>query len=405
MAGRGIVAQQRPWPKWVVRGLLVVVAVVLSCGSVGFSLAEILVNTDPALAHRLAPYDGRITARFAASLAGEGASPSDRRQADALAREALAQEPTAVTAVSTLGIDAGIRGDANAGRLMGYAQALSRRDLQTQLWAIEDAVRQGDIAGSLHHYDNTLRVWPGMADMLFPILASASTDPRIRAALVQRLVVRPKWADDFVDFAATHATDPRTSAQLLMDVRRRGGMVPEHSQAGMIAALITQGQVDDAWAFYASLHPGADRRRSRDPRFVATPGTPSLLDWTPVNDGGISTSMQGGGFNFSVASSIGGLLLQQTQLLPAGHYVLAGHSSGISQAPDARAYWALACRDGRKIGRIVLPDSAQANGRFGGSFNVPAGCPAQTLTLVARPSDVVAGLTGQIDRVLVSPAP
>ena len=373
MAGRGSVAQQMPRTGWVVRGLLSVSAIVLCFVSVGFSLAQMVVDANPALAHRLAPYDGRITARLAASLAGESASASDRQQADVLAREALAQDPTAVLAVSTLAIDAGIRGDTvRAQRLMSAAQMLSRRDLQTQLWAIEYAVRRGDVAGSLHQYDNTLRVWPGMANILFPILTLASGDPRVRAALAQMLVARPKWADDFVDFAATHAADPRTSAQLLVEVRRRGGAVPDHTQAGMVAALITHGQVGEAWAFYALLHPGVDRRRSRDPRFAAALETPSLLDWTPVNNGGISTSMQGGGFNFSVASSIGGSMLQQTQVLPVGNYLLTGHSIGISQAPNARPYWALACRDGREIGRIVLPNSAQANGLFDGSFSVPA---------------------------------
>jgi hypothetical protein len=64
----------------------------------------------------------------------------------------------------------------------------------------------------------------------------------------------------------------------------------------------------------------------------------------------------------------------------------------------------LRCSDGRELGRVALPNSDEAEGNFAGRFSVPAGCPVQTLVLVAPGSEGVSGLSGQIDRAQMSPA-
>jgi hypothetical protein len=391
-----------------VRLTLAAVAAVLGFYSVTFSLAQVIVDTQPELAHQLAPYDGRITAALAASLSGPEASEADRRRADGLARLALRQDPTAVAAVTALGLNAAVRGDtAAARRLFLYSQKLSRRNLPTQLWLIEDAVERGDVPGALKHYDIALRVHPTMSELLFPVLATASSDPAIRAELIRTLAGRPAWGEGFINFVAGNGPDPRSTATLLAGLRRAGVAVPQPAYAGAVNALLAAGQLDRAWAFYASVRPGADRRRSRDPRFTANPEPPSQLDWVPINDGTISSSIQrgegGGIFDFAAPPSTGGPMLQQLQLLPAGAYRLSGHSSGIDQSANALPYWTLSCKDGEELGRVVVPNSGEAGGNFFGSFTVPAGCPMQTLTLVARPSDVPSGLSGQIDRVLLEP--
>ena len=391
--------------EWAVRIALAAVAAVLGYYSVIFSIAQVVVKNNPELAYRLAPYDGRITAVYATSLAGEDATPQDRARADDLAKLALRQDPTAVAAAATLGVNADLRGDrAAARRYFTYAQKLSRRDLRTQLWMIEDAVQRGDIPAALHQYDITLRVFPNLGKMLYPVLASASGDPAIRTELVKTLAGKPLWGESFINFIAGSGPDPRATAALFLALRRAGVAVPEAAGAGAINALIAAGQADAAWSYYAGIRPGADRRRSRDPRFVGKLETPSQLDWMPVNDGGLTTSIQGGIFDFAVPASVGGPLLQQLQLLPPGSYRLTGHSIGIEQTQDARPYWLLSCQGGRELGRVEVPNSNVANGVFSGVFSVPADCPVQTLVLMARPSDAVSGLSGQFDRVELVPA-
>jgi tetratricopeptide (TPR) repeat protein len=388
-----------------VRWGLAALGAVLGYFGVTFSLAQSTMSRNPALAHQLAPYDGRITARLAASLIEGETRDTDR--GDQLARRALRQDPTAVIAVSTLGINAEARGDTKAARrFFAYAFALSRRESRAQLWGIEDAAARGDVSGALRHYDIALRTRPVLADLLYPILASASTDPGIRRALAQTLAAQPRWGEAYINYVASNGSDPTSAAQLFVDLERARVAVPAAAQANVVNALVAGGQLDEAWRYYAAIRRGADRERSRDPRFAAGLESPSLLDWTPVNTGGVVTSTLDGAFDFTVPASVGGQLLQQVQLLPPGTYRIVGRSSGIEDQEKSRPYWVLRCRgDGRELGRVVLPNSAQANGRFTGTFSVPAGCPAQTLLLMARPTDMMAGLTGRLDHAALVPAP
>jgi hypothetical protein len=404
MSFRRDLARRSP-REWAVRLGLAAVVVVLGYYGVTFSLAQVVVKRDPALAYRLAPYDGRITAAYATSLAGPDATVKDRARADALAKRALQQDPTAVAAVATLGINADVRGDkAAARRYFTYAQKLSRRDLRTQLFMIEDAVQRNDIRGALHQYDMTLRVFPTLSDMLYPVLASASSDSEIRRELIRTLAGQPVWSESFVNYASGDRRDPKSTAALFLELRRAGISVPETARASVVNVLIAGGQTEAAWSYYAAIHPGADRRRSRDPRFAATPETPSQLDWAPINDGGLTTNIQGGIFDFAAPASFGGTMLQQLQLLPPGIYRLRAHSIAIEQAAGALPYWTLRCQNGRELGRVEVPNSNVARGNLTGTFNVPADCPVQILFLTARPSDAVSGLSGQFDLVELVPA-
>lgn len=400
---------RRSAAEWATRGILAAVVAGLGWICVAQTLGYSLRITDPARAYALALGDGRVTAQLAQQLAGPEAKPTDRTEADRLARIALRQDPTAVAAVSTLGLDAQIRGDtAGARRLFAYAEHLSRRDLQTQLWGIEDSVGSGDIAGALRHYDIALRTSRNASELLFPILVAAATEPEVRAALAATLVGKPIWGAGFVAYAAGNSPDPRATADLFLDLRRADVQVPEDARTTLIGGLVARSMPDLAWSYYASNRQGVDRRRSRDPHFTANLSAPSAFDWVPVNDAGTSASIQrseGGGLvDFAAPASVGGPLLQQLQLMPPGEYSLVGHSIGIDQPEEGRPYWTLVCVNGRELGRVVVPNSSESNGNFAGRFSVPADCPSQTLILVARPSDAVGGLSGQIDRVRLNPA-
>jgi hypothetical protein len=384
-------------------------AAIIGWKAVTHSLATVLRTRNPELAHALAPGDARIAATLAAKLVLDQSDPARQAEATRLAREALRRDPTAVQAVTTLAFQADMRGDKEAARrLFAYSQMLSRRDLPTQIWAIEDAVARNDVAGALRHYDIALRTTPAAQDLLFPVLAKAIADSAIRVELARTLLLKPLWGASFVEYVAANGPEPQATAALFRNLRRTGFSVSASGQTALIAALIAKGRYDDAWAYYASVHPDSDRRRSRDPHFTGDAENPSVFDWVPMNDAGISTTIQrgeqGGVVDFSVPSSIGGPLLRQMQLLPAGRYVLSGRSAGINQPEASRPYWMLACLDGRELGRIILPNSGEGQARFAGQFTVPAACPEQYLSLVARPSDEVSGVSGQIEEAILRPA-
>lgn len=402
---------RRSTTEWAVRGTLAIAAVALGYTSAVRDAGYYWRHGNTQVAYALAHDDGRIAGEMAQSLSGAEATAADRKRADGLAQIALRDDPTAIAAVSTLGINAQVRGDIpGARRFFTYSQRLSRRDLQTHVWAIEDAVSRADIVGALHHYDMALRTSRDAASLLFPILSSAIAEPEVQRALVRTLAGNPAWAPHFIGYLANAGEAPQATARFFAVLRRSGLRVSRTADAAVLDRLIGAKLFDDAWSYYAALHPGVDPRRVRDQAFEAAAGqvnTKSAFDWQLLDAPGVSITIQRGAkgnvADFSAPPGMGGTLLEQLQMLPPGRYQLGGHTSGIDQADTSLPYWSLTCRDGPELGRVTIPNSARANGAFSGDLVVPAGCPVQKLSLTLRPSDKMEGVAGQIDRFYMLP--
>lgn len=408
MKRRGALAR-RSSREWGVRAAIALAATWLGFSSVTSSLAFLIRGSSPEWAHALAPNDGRITALLSVKALSPDGKPANKKQSGLLASLALKQDPTAVSALTTLGVNAELRGDkASARRIFAYAQTLSRRDLPTRMWAIEDAVGREDISGALRNYDIALRTSRRAPELLFPILVTSIADPNVRNALARTLAARPAWGEQFVAYVSSNGPDAEATAELFMSLERRGVEQSTGPAAALIKRLLAEGRPEVAWRYYKTITPNADRRKSRDRDFLVNRITPSPFDWNPISDGGISSTIQrgdhGGIFDFAVPPNFGGPMLQQVQLLPAGTYVLEGRSAGIEQNTDALPYWVLSCNDTRELGRVTVPSSSHDNGIFSGRFDIPSTCPIQQLTLISRPSDNISGVTGQIEFVQLRPA-
>ena len=382
----------------------------LALGSVivAQSFAETLARRNPALAYALAPAKGRIAAELADAEFKADPSGDPQSNAARLPLVSLRADPTAVKAVTVLGLQAQIRNHTeSARRYFAYSERLSRRNFNTQLWAVEDAVARGDISGALQHYDIALRTTRAAADVLFPILTAAITDPQIRTALAATLSEKPIWTVPFIRYLVANGSNAASAGSLYADLRRAGVSIPAEADEAVVRNLLNGDEADDAWRYYASVRRGADPRRSRDPRFVAPFTSPTAFDWKASTDPNLGAIFQrrgeGGVFQFATLAGVSGTLLQQTQMLPPGRYRLNGHSIGIEQADSERPFWTLTCKGGVKLARISVPNSAWDNGNFSSTFVVPAGCPVQTLTLIASPTDRVEGVTGQFDQVQIAP--
>lgn len=361
----------------------------------------------PAAAYALAPSNGQITGRYALSLIDATPSPAELAQVTRLAQRAVAEDATSVRGAAALGLVAQIKGDTPAARRsFAYAQKLSRREFQVQLWAIEDAVARNDIPGALHQYDLALRTSRTAPDVLYPVLAGAIEDAAIRQAMVRTLANRPIWAPAFTLYASANSPE-RAVLALFTGLNATGIEVTEEPRARLINRLLSANMTAEAWNFYVQGRPGLRRTVSRDPRFKAQLQIPTLFDWSPVESAGVSAVIQpgeeGGIVDFSAPASVGGVALQQVQVLPAGVYRISGRSMNIDQPDSSRPYWSLSCTDGREIGRVVLPNSAYGRGAFTGTFRVPSGCPAQRLALVLKPSDSISGTSGQIHSAQLVP--
>jgi hypothetical protein len=401
--------QGRSTREWIIRAIIAGGIAAIGFWTMSHTIADMLRTRNLRQAHAIAPDDARILAQLSNEELLHDPSVRGRVVARRLAQAALLRDPAAVTAVATLGIEAQLRGNTQlARRIFTYSELLSRRNLATQLWAIEDAVGRRDISGALRHYDIALRTSRESSKLLFPVLSSAISDAKVRNSLISTLADKPSWSIGFIYHLAASGNDPRAAALLFDGMRRKGIQVPEAAHTALINTLIANGFVENAWMFYVTTHPGSNRRRTRDPYFSANVATPSPFDWIPADEGSISASIQrstegGAVFDFAAPASVGGTVLQQLQLLSPGQYRLQGRSIGIEQASESQPYWTLTCRDGRELGQISIQNSSQSAGLFEGVFSVPSDCSVQTLSLIVRPSDMQSGVTGQITQLLLEP--
>lgn len=397
-------SQNRSTGEWAVRGALAVGALIIAYNSIGSTLANVVVKADPAAAHTLAPSDGRFTAALASREFSASPDTDANAKTANLARRALLQDATAVDALSVLGLQAQLRSDeATSDRIFAYSVELSRRELQPQLWAIEYAVQRGDIEGALANYDSALRTSQRARDILFPALAGAVSEPLVRDPLLDLLVSDPVWGPTFLRYAASLAPDPESVVQLFRAGTARGLDIENDERAAVVQRLNARNLMDEAWGFYTTFRPGAERNRSRDPDFRLDTDRPAPFDWTVRSATGLSAAIiprqDGGVLDFAAPPSTRATVVRQVQLLPPGDYRIEGRSSGIDQPDRSRPYWTLECRGAGELGRVDLPNSTEADGRFSGRFAVPADCPVQTLSLVVRSSDNIAGVSGQIEHV------
>lgn len=368
------------------------------------SAANVVVKVDPARAHQLAPGNGVITADYAQTLFTRHPTAEDDATAVRSAREALRQDPTTVEALAVLGLHAQLRNDvARTGRIFTYANLLSRRELRPKIWAIEDAVNRGDIAGALRQYDLALRTSSEAIDLLFPTLTAALVEPRIRAGVLRILATNPVWKQIFIKYTASSNINPEGVMYLFQEGKREGLVVTEGQRSELINSLFKAGKTELAWKEYINLRLDASRNRSRDPAFSLPSETRTIFDWQVGSDPSLSAVILKSGdgtgvVDFAVPPGKGGVLVRQTELLAPGIYRLEGRSAGIDQPERSQPYWVITCQDGQELRRISVPNSSQKNGNFEGSFTVSSDCSPQTLSLVAVSSDDISGVSGQIVR-------
>lgn len=386
------------------RGALAAIVAFVGASTLAPSVANTLKRADPAMAHTLASWDGRLTAARAKQLF-VGTSRADAgAPSSVLAREALMQDATAVDALTILAFQAQLRGEAAASdRYHSVINQLTRREMSTNIWAIEEAVGRGDIAAALYGYDLTLRISNDASQILFPTLASAVNEPAVRSRLLKTLTGRPPWLDPFLSFAAERGPYPLATRALFLAADEAGLKTSDAQWAALVTALLKGGYAAEAWEYFVTRRAGAQRTASRDDDFAALPLTRAPFDWQASNDPSLSAAImrseRGGALEFEVANGGAGVIATQWQVLLPGTYRLEAVTSGISQQPRSQPYFTLTCSSGRDLGKIPVAQSASEDDKTTGTFLVPQGCAVQELSLVARPVDDMDGLAGKVHRI------
>ena len=375
----------------------------VSPSSLSSSVSDTSIHRDrrPELALRAAPFDARANANRAAALIERQQGRPVVREAGDQARLALVRDPTAVIAVRTLALLAALtKNEPKAEQLFNYSAMLSRRDLPTQLWLIEEKVKAGDIDGALRQYDVALRTSHTRGARLFPIMIAASADPVIAARLNVLLREKPNWWRAFVVQFVTEAKRPESILAVTRGLLSRA--VPEERDiiAAALRRLVDQRRYDLAWQMYGAGSPAGQTGFVRNGEFEQEGHYPPI-DWALVDEPDFSARREpheaGRGFVLALnaGSGRGGRAAVQLLRLPPGNYALTAEVGNVGADVSARPYVTLTCAsDGkRQLTRIDFPEAGDGGSPVKGRFSIrPGECGDQLLGINVQaqmgPSDI-----------------
>lgn len=355
--------------------------------------ANVSRTSDPQRALKFRPGDSLALGMLAQSHMVGTAVPArrpDARMAE-IARRAIEGLAINTPAIQALAVQESLSGnEAKARRLFGLSDRLSRRDLATQLWLIEDAVRRNDVPGALRHYDSALRTKMESRQLLLPILASAAEDRELWPALAPFVNAENPWLNAFIRQALSSTKRPDLLAGMLM----HAGGLPETDDLRPLTEELLRGLVEGRYfevarRYYLTL-PGARARVLHDAQLteVTTSARFAPITWQPSALEDIRGSILGGGpggslvLSTAFSSGAQGFVARKLLALAPGNYVVRARQAIREESQNAELRWSMRCAD--TAGRILW--SANVPLTTGpqlvrGSFNVPDGCAYQFMSI------------------------
>ncbi len=364
----------------------------------------------PDFALKLRPQDGGALAARANLQWTQAAQAGKLVDQTRAAKAALKDAALLPAALRLAGFGAGVTGDQKkAETLNRLATRVSRRESAAHLWLMEAAVARNDVKAVLARYDMVLRTDATAREKLFPLLATALSDPEIRDAFVPYVREAPNWVIPFVSYAATFSPAPDGLSYAL----RQAGGLPKNEEArsvesGLLAQLLAKQKFAEARAFYLTLRgavgqvtvSSALNAASTDARFAP-------MTWQLERGANVGAELGGDEkareLRVFALSGESGLAASKYLYLSPGNYRFLPRYAVIVNSANARAVWAIRCMasaDALVIYQHDMIHSPRAAPPIA-DFTVDAGCPVQRLELNVAGGDDAAGLEMVISQAAI----
>lgn len=372
-----------------------------------------------AAAVRLAPNDPQVlTQQAKADLARTAAAQQARgRPAQSLlpgnspilqragreAEAALESNVVDVEAMAIMGLAASARGDPHAARIMHASDSLSRRNLATRLWLIEDAARKRQLPEMLRQIDIALRVSANAQDTMFPFLARALAEPSLVPDFTRILKRQPNWTEPFLYTAIATGYGTRNLARIYLALGKRYKHDGQDLSELIMDTLIAQRDYASAFAFDRGLT--GERTvgaRVEDPAFARHRGLEPFtwrLTATADFDAARSTDSFGNtGLAVTSSGSTADVVAAQLLALRPGRYRFANAVTSDMAQLSLVPEWRLRCaEDDRVLGTLRPLSQKQAE------WTVPADCRYQWLELNVDAGSTLTGETMFVRPVSLKP--
>ena len=234
----------------------------------------------------------------------------------------------------------------------------------TQLYWYDVAMRSGDAERAALRLGALLRAEPQspMADML---IAPLEANDQGRAAIAERLALRPQWLDTYFDPSANMPAERLASrAEVVLGVAAKGTRLGCEAPVRFVDRLLQKGMRREALAVWRAhcSDPGMSGGGLADRDFeqIAQPQAYSPFGWRLYPSGDVAASFvkapQGPGYRLSAGNSgsISRLVLSQAVDLPPGRYRIRADVGADGRTAPGRVFASLDCGGSpRRLGRIA----------------------------------------------------
>ena len=370
------------------RGAVVLGGALLAYLCFAVTLANVAATQAPGLALSLWPGHAAAEARMADVIFASNPRRPPVAAAAVHAAAALRRSPTLPAAARILALNAGMQGrQAQSGRLIHYAAAMSKRDIPTQFWLLEERVAANDVPGALSHFGIALSVAPGTADVLFPVLTGALAQADLVRPIAGLVHNGDSWRSDFLYYAASNSRNPATAASLFLTLNRLGTQPsPAHIQV-LMGRLVEARNMEAAGRLYSLIDPRwrrGDVNSQIDGRFERTGDVPPF-GWTINPDlawrGAKSDQPDNVALHFTTSSTGQGWVARRQIVLPRGTYGIDGRFGAVDGGAGGRLRIGLSCAP-EGVPDSVANIALRGNGgAFRGIVSASGVCPAQWLTI------------------------
>ncbi|WGM40028.1 hypothetical protein [Caulobacter sp. NIBR1757] len=359
---------------------------------------------DLSAAVRWSPGSSTVLAKTAAADLKAGRDT----EALAAARAALARAPYDGAALWVIGRVEGRDDRARRREIVHQASRLSRRDSAVSSWLIRDALASGDVRTVALQADMVLRRRVEVGDSVFRVLYGVIQTPAGRAAVAERLALKPPWRQPFLTSAGL-AADPTAVVDLLIEMRGTGASPTDDEAHNLFRRLAVQQRYDELRRARSRIFGGpAGEGLVYDPDLNGLPGPPPL-NWEPLSASGERydwkpLAAQSGRIRVDRAGSTSTPLLRQMVFLGPGRYSVSVVAENAETEGDRAFTLEVQCHSRVVIGRAPIQTSSGGPTTTDQSFVVPPdGCAAQWIQVIAG-ADSVTATSILLDRIDVRPA-
>jgi hypothetical protein len=386
----------------------IVVMMALAVTIIRFGAGEMLSASNPAIALWFDPSQSDARVVLAQSQWLENV---DRRDvAISEAGRALADSPLSPGALTLLARVSEHNSDpAKAAALMQLASRVDQRNLEAQLWVLNQDIQNARIPEVLRRIDVLLRGQSAQVkDRLISAVAPLLTSEAYRSALVAVLEMGPTWRSHVLEYLAASANDLAGLNRLYASLRTIRNPLTAAELEPFLNRLVKEGRLDDAYvAWTQSLPP--ERLSKLDylynGQFQYTI-TNLPFDWVFASvDGALARAEVENGRHILDVDFFGGRVrfqhVSHFLTLPPGSYRFSGHERSQNLQNDRGLWWRLACVGGTNatLGATELLTGETPWREFRVDFEVPKdNCPYQVLVLelpwrAALETEIIGGVS------------